>query len=132
MAVVEQLLPAMPGRQAAEGIPADQQQQLDLGAQLGAQRFQGVDGPRRPVAPQLAVVHVQRRHIGHRQAHHVQTRLRADLRRAAVRRTRAGNQAQLVEGELLGHLQRGAQVADMDRIEGAAEQTNALGHQPRT
>ncbi len=57
MAVIEQLLPAMPGGQPAEGIPAHHQQQLVLLAQFGAQRYQRVDGIGRLFPLQLTRVH---------------------------------------------------------------------------
>ncbi len=54
-----------------------------------------------------------------------------------MRRPRVGYQPQLVETEHFGHFQRTAQVPDVYRIEGAAENTDApgaaaLAHQVRT
>src|SRR5690606_36189896 len=43
VAMQQQLLPAMPAGQAAEGIPAEHQEQLIVGIQFGAQGFQDAD-----------------------------------------------------------------------------------------
>ena len=52
--VLQQFFPAVPARQAAERVPAQDQKQLVIAAQLGPDRFQAVDGIRRFVTAQLA------------------------------------------------------------------------------
>src|SRR5690606_36463796 len=90
------------------------------------------DGIGRAVAAQLTVIDLQAGHALHGAAHHGQAILGGHLRGVPVRRSRAGNQPHLVELEQFGHLHCAAQVADMRRVEGAAQDADAFDHQPRT
>ncbi|MCY1453483.1 hypothetical protein D9M71_704740 [compost metagenome] len=118
--MLQQFFPAVPARQATEGIPAQHQEQLVVDGQFGADRFQRIDGVRRLVTRQLTGIHAQAWHALHGTLHHGQAVVRGHLRGVAVRRPGVGQQAQLVQPHEFGHFQRTAQVADVHGVEGAA------------
>ncbi|MCY1185793.1 hypothetical protein D9M73_266050 [compost metagenome] len=83
----------MPGGQTTEGIPTQHQEQLVVAGQLGADRFQRIDGVRRLVTFQLAGIDAQASDALHRFTDHGQAILRGHLWRVAVRRPGIGQQA---------------------------------------
>jgi hypothetical protein len=77
--------------------------------------------PSRTGALQFARIHAQPRLSRQRQFQHGQPRGGGGPRRAAVRRLAAGDQSHLGQAEGFQQLQRRAQMAEVYRIEGAAQ-----------
>ena len=73
---------------------------------------------------QFAVIHHETRFAAGRNPHHVEAQRRRREGHAAMRRIAAGNEAHLIQAKLLHHFQCRPQMTEMDRIEGAAENTN--------
>ena len=82
------------------------------------------------LAPELPVVHVEARVAPDGELHHGEALVggRVRIAPAVVRQTRRHEQDAL-EAERLRELGGEAQVAEMDRIEGPAEEAEGAGHQ---
>src|SRR5690554_8107984 len=121
MTVLQDFLPAVPLWQAGKRSLSKDEVQLRIRRQFLPQGQQGVNGPGWPFPSQLAVIHRQARHAFDRQAHHVQPLLCADLWRGPVWRNRSRYKAHLVQSAAFQYFDGTAQVADVHRIESAAE-----------
>ena len=118
---LEQLAPAVPVRQAQERIHAEQQTQRPA-RKFGAQLGQRVDGVGRSRAANLAIVDDECGLAGHRGTHHRHAQRGIGERALAMRRAASRQEAHLGELERLPQLEGGAQMAVVNRIEGAAEE----------
>ncbi len=125
--MLEQLFPAVPSGQAAKCVPTQKQKNLGLGGHFGAHRLQGINGVGRLVPLQFAGVYHQRCHSGYRALDHRQPVLGRYLRRTPVGRPRIWRQAQFIERQGFGDFQRTTQMADVHRVEGPAQYTDASG-----
>src|SRR5215472_6716280 len=121
----EELAPAMPARQAEEGVHAEQQAQRPLWV-LAAQLAERVDRVRETGAAYLAVVDHETRLVRNRGPHHREPLLRACIQVVTVRGAPGREETHLGEPELLPQLERGAQMPAVDRIEAAAEEADGL------
>ncbi|MDZ7652419.1 MAG: hypothetical protein U5L03_07615 [Burkholderiaceae bacterium] len=119
--IVEQRLPFAPGVEARHLVGADHQDQRSRGAEARAQRAQRVDRVARPAALDLAHVERQAAFARDRQRHHVRA-LRGIGDRALLPGLRGGDQANFGEAEPVACIARQLQMADVDRIEAAAEE----------
>src|SRR5689334_14689871 len=82
---IEQRMPPAPGRQTAEGVGADQQDQRASVADLGAQTTQRVDRIRSPGAIEFARIEREARLTAQREFEQPHTRARAGDRRRPMR-----------------------------------------------
>ena len=119
----EQLLPAVPAGQAFEGVGAEDEYQRALRAEFGAQALQREHGVAFLGGAYFAVVDLQARVAAGRQLHHRQTVVGRTARLAAVRRLAGGDQAHPFQRQGFAGFFRQAQVAEVDGVEGATEQT---------
>ena len=120
-----EIVDAVPGVEARGRIGADDQEQLTTGRR---QLLDGVDRVRRALAFDLDRAHLEPVDAFDRGAHHLQPRDRGRHHRAALLpRVPRDGQDRPIECELLTRFERGHEMADMHRIEGASEDPEALG-----
>ena len=122
MGVIGKLPPAPPGVEHLELIGADQQAKRALSG-LRAEGGEGVDGPTEPLAGELAVVHIQSRKPPHRCGQHGQPLVAGRPRRGPVHRNAGRNQRHRIQSDLPTSFLREPQVAVVDGVEGAAQDT---------
>ena len=127
MRQIEQLAPAMPGRQSDEGIRAEQQDQRLHGAEFIAHLPQRVDGIRRFAAIQFAGIESQAILPGQCRAQHRNALRGTCHRRGPVRRNVRWHQSYL-RIERFCRFPRHAQMRVVHRIEGAAENGDGFIH----
>ena len=136
MRQLEQVLPAMPGFQIHIRICTQQQAQWLLRPQLLTQTQQGVHGIARRIALDFARIHHKGWIAGTGQTHHIQSRSRTHLRRAAMRRAAGRDKADVLQLQAGQCFLRQAQVTEVDGVEGAAENAdcvqNLSSHMPFT
>jgi hypothetical protein len=124
----EQRLPAVPAGQGGEGVGTEQQDQRpQLAALIGlAQAFEGEHGVAGLGGVDFGGIDFEAGILGGGQADHRQTVLRGHLRRCAQRRLTGRNPAHAGQLELVGGFFGEPQVTEMNRIEGAAKNSQRL------
>src|SRR3569833_1811179 len=120
---VHQLPPAAPRRESVQGVHADDERKRSI-AQLLPQRKHGIYHVRGTRPAQLALVDAQARLAADREAQHGKPMLRMRARRGAMGRDTAGDEPHVIEAELVQQVHRRPQMAEMDGIEGTAEETD--------
>ena len=124
----QQVAPILPGADEQEGVETQDQVQVVARPERGREMAHGVDGIGGARAGDLDVGNAEARPVRHRQPHHLEPVMRRRSGPAApVRRHAARNEADLVQRVLLFHLLGAPQVAEVDRVEGAAEQAESHG-----
>ena len=122
----EDVLPTPPSREAEESVHAEHETERTTG-QLRTQLLERIDGERGAGAAHLAVVDHEAGLIGDRGAQHREPQLRRGERRFAVTRIAYRDPAQLGERQQLQQLETGAQMPEVDGVEGAAEDADRPG-----
>src|SRR5690606_25960636 len=125
MRKLEQLLPAMPLRQAQERVHAEQQAERPR-AVFRAKALERIDRVGDAAACDLAVVRDEPFVTRNGRLNHAQAQLRLRDRRAAMRRRADRHEVNALEAQPLLELERRAQMPVVDRIEGAAEYADRL------
>ena len=120
----------MPALEVGERVHAEEEEERGSRA-FGTELGERVDGVARGVAARLARVHGQPRHARDGSPEHLDPFGRARAGRPAVSGAMGGQEAERLERVALGELERGSEVAEVHRIEGAAEQTDALAARTR-
>src|SRR5690606_25682297 len=96
--------------------------------QFAAHGHQGVDAVGGAAPGDLPVIGDEPRLPRHRQAHHGEAMRGGGAGCRPMRRVPGGHQVRGVEAEVLPQFPGGAQVPDMDRVEGAAKDADAHGY----
>ena len=94
---------------------------------FGVQFLQGIDGVGRAAAAHLPFIEHEPGLSGDRRPHHLETQRRRRKRRLAMTRIADGDPTQLAQLQRLQEFETGAQMAEMDRIESAAEDPDRTG-----
>ena len=123
---IEQFAIAMPGREIAQLVAAQDQHQRDLCTEFVAQLGERVDRVGRPVPAYLAIVDAPVRAAVDGEQQHLQALLAAGRCAVLLPRTAGRDEADFVELQRVGGGARQRQVADVHRVEGAAEQADAF------
>ena len=122
----------LPGLEVAERIDAEDEDEARRRPELVSRGAHRVDRVRRSGTGDLDVPAAETRIVGDSELHHPVAVLgRCDGRRAAsMGRRGRRHEAHVGESERLAHLLGRPQVAQVDRVEGAAEDPGPATHEP--
>jgi hypothetical protein len=112
-----------PVEKLIEGIPSQDQAQRPL-TQFCAQRAEGIHHEGGAPALQFSIVDDETRLLGDGKPQHLQTQPPGNPRLLTMHGTMQWDETHLLQPDPLHHIQRGAQMAKVDGIEGASEDTD--------
>ncbi len=124
----QQFMPAVPGGQPQEGVPAHEQDQGSGHGQFLAQGLQGLHAVAGAGLVNFALVQDETGIARHGPPYHLQPVLGRRPGLAPVRRMPRRDDAHFLKPQQFPHLLRQAQVAIVDGVEGPPEKTDGFSH----